>query len=217
MYQQTKAHRGWTDLLLATSDNGVPAPPIPKALRSKIVKRDEWCWSTSPEIDRVALYGDTLRDDVFRGTATDGAGFQTGRGTLDLMIVDGSIAVSVHESLWGWAPDPVSDVVTIARTYAIIGQMLERSGSDRPHGGDAGHHRPARIDRSGPVELYLYHWFHPALFIHPDLASVRVLDGTIAESDLRPGGSEPGDPWPSVEFADLRDVLTLSKRLHGAP
>lgn len=53
-------HSGFEDMVLTLAHAGIPAPPIPEALKGHVVKLAPWCWATY-EVDGKALYLDDLR------------------------------------------------------------------------------------------------------------------------------------------------------------
>ena len=154
MAEQTKAHRGWVDLLLASADLGIAAPPVPQAHRRLLKKQADLFWSTRDDLDLWSMYNpDQMREDIVRQDQGDFSALSfLGRGwnsyAWNLQIVTRPFAV-MTQCTWGggFDFDPVKNDTDLTHAFRVgfepcsgwrttarwvISRLLHLLGSLRP-------------------------------------------------------------------------------------
>jgi hypothetical protein len=118
---------GWEDLLLTFGEALLPSPPVPKYLRSALLRRGPWCWSSVP-VEPFSMYmfqpAVAPRDAVKPYAAISHAGHGVNSYGLNVYIVTDKIAIFVQHGWGGVYSNPAREHADIARAYVLVGELL---------------------------------------------------------------------------------------------
>ena len=118
---------GWEDLLLTFGEALLPSPPVPKYLRSALLRRGPWCWSSVP-VESFSMYmfqpAVAPRDAAKPYAAISHAGHGVNSYGLNVYIVTDKIAIFVQHGWGGVYSDPAREHADIARAYVLLGELL---------------------------------------------------------------------------------------------
>lgn len=118
---------GWEDLLLTFGEALLPSPPVPKYLRSALLRRGPWCWSSVP-VEPFSMYmfqpAVAPQDAAKPYAAISHAGQGVNSYGLNVYLVTDKIAIFVQHGWGGVYSDPASEHADIARAYVLLGELL---------------------------------------------------------------------------------------------
>lgn len=188
---------GWVDLAVTFADAVLAVPPVPSSLREGLVRVGDWCWSTRPDIDPMAMYmfdrylTEATDEGIGDYVAVSHAGHGANSYGLNFHLVFDGVGFFVQH-LWGGVyMNPMETRTAIACTYAVLGQLLNQMNPESNPESTAG-----GVDR-----VLCYSDFRGAC----DLWSRRDIAAAGATDD----GSPPG-PWSRREFTSEQALLAFA-------
>ena len=113
---------GLEDIRAAFAASGLGIPPVPDGLAGKLLRRDEWFWSTH-EMELGRLYDpDGIKTDATRSVPDYVAGGAIGHGAnshfLTCQAVVGPVALFAQD---GW--QEVAGAMALAAITALVGAL----------------------------------------------------------------------------------------------
>jgi hypothetical protein len=119
----------------AFARQGLPMPPIPEPLAGEIQQREQWLWSTRPDITAFAMY--EFRDHLIESLtlpvsdywAAGFAGHGVNSYSMNLFVVHGSIALFLQERWAGVYMDENHQRSLIESEFILISRLLDQAGA----------------------------------------------------------------------------------------
>lgn len=127
---------GWDDLVAVFTKAGLPLPPVPAELATRLAHHNDWFWSTR-DMNQGALYDPGLTvDEASTPVENYLAIGQTGHGVnswfLTYQLVYGPLALFAQVP-WGAVSDRESDVEELSAQYAALQGLIDLAARSDLH------------------------------------------------------------------------------------